>query len=127
MAAKCRNGSLTAAPVAGARGSYDSDDGHEGGQLGAAIARRGILDRGEHRQAAERAAADIEGHSEAAKFSEPARLIQTPRRNRSIDGGVVDPKGLGVPAPPSAPESAPPRRKCRGFISSAKRGRRRKA
>jgi hypothetical protein len=31
--------------------------------------RRGIPDRGEHRQAAERAAADIEGHSTAAKFS----------------------------------------------------------
>jgi hypothetical protein len=28
----------------------------------------------EHRQAAERAAADIEGHSEAAKFSQPGRL-----------------------------------------------------
>jgi hypothetical protein len=27
--------------------------------------------RGEHRQAAERAAADIEGHSEAAKFGQP--------------------------------------------------------
>ena len=30
--------------------------------------------RGEHCQAANRAAADIEGHSEAAKFSEPGRL-----------------------------------------------------
>jgi hypothetical protein len=27
-------GSLTAAPVAGARGSYDSDNGHEGGPMG---------------------------------------------------------------------------------------------
>jgi hypothetical protein len=35
----------------------------------AAITRRGILDRGEHCQAAKRAAADIEGHSEAAKLS----------------------------------------------------------
>jgi hypothetical protein len=30
----CRFGSSTAAPVAGARGSYDSDNGHEGGRLG---------------------------------------------------------------------------------------------
>jgi hypothetical protein len=41
--AKRRFGSLTAAPVAGARGSYDSDNGHEGGRLGAAIARRAFL------------------------------------------------------------------------------------
>jgi hypothetical protein len=33
-----------------------------------ADARRGVPYRGEHRQAAERAAADIEGHSTAAKF-----------------------------------------------------------
>jgi hypothetical protein len=39
-----------------------------------AVARRGIPDRGEHRQAAERAAADIEGHSEAAKFGLQGRL-----------------------------------------------------
>jgi hypothetical protein len=32
--AKRRCGSSTAAPVAGARGSYDSDNGHEGGRLG---------------------------------------------------------------------------------------------
>ena len=31
MIAKWRFGSLTAAPVAGARGSYDSDNRHEGG------------------------------------------------------------------------------------------------
>jgi hypothetical protein len=31
---KSRYGSSTAAPVAGARGSYDSDSGHEGGRLG---------------------------------------------------------------------------------------------
>jgi hypothetical protein len=36
--------------------------------------RRGILYRGEHRQAAKRAAADIEGHSTAAKFGQPGRL-----------------------------------------------------
>jgi hypothetical protein len=29
-----RYGSSTAAPVAGARGSYDSDNGHEGGRFG---------------------------------------------------------------------------------------------
>ena len=40
----------------------------------AAHARRGILDRSEHRQAAECAAADIEGHPEAAEYSEPGRL-----------------------------------------------------
>jgi hypothetical protein len=40
----------------------------------AADARRGIPDRGEHSQAAKRATADIEGHSEAAKFSQPGRL-----------------------------------------------------
>src|SRR5271154_5968397 len=37
-------------------------------------ARRGIPYPGEHRQAAKRAAADIEGHSTAAKFSQPERL-----------------------------------------------------
>ena len=37
----------------------------------AAHARRGFPDRGQHRQAAERAAADIEGHSAATKFGEP--------------------------------------------------------
>ena len=31
----------------------------------------GIPYRGEYRQAAKRAAADIEGHSEAAKFGQP--------------------------------------------------------
>jgi hypothetical protein len=30
--------------------------------------KRGVPDRGEHRQAAERAAADIKGHSEAAEL-----------------------------------------------------------
>jgi hypothetical protein len=35
-----------------------------------AFARLGVPDRGEHRQAAPRAAADIEGHSEVAKFSQ---------------------------------------------------------
>src|SRR5580693_7406144 len=34
MLAKCRYGSSTAAPVAGARGNYGSDNGHEGGRLG---------------------------------------------------------------------------------------------
>jgi hypothetical protein len=33
-AAKRSFGSITAAPVAGARGSYGSDNRHEGGQLG---------------------------------------------------------------------------------------------
>jgi hypothetical protein len=32
------------------------------------LSRRGVLDRGEHRQAAKRAAADIEGHSAAAEY-----------------------------------------------------------
>ena len=36
--------------------------------------RRSIPNRGEHCQAAKRAAADIEVHSEAAKFSQPGRL-----------------------------------------------------
>jgi hypothetical protein len=36
--------------------------------------RRGVSYRGKHCQAAERAAADIEGHSTAAKFSQPGRL-----------------------------------------------------
>jgi hypothetical protein len=34
----------------------------------------GIPCRGYHRQAAKRAAADIEGHSEAAKFGQSGRL-----------------------------------------------------
>jgi hypothetical protein len=34
-------------------------------------ARRGVPSRGEHCQAAERAAADIEGHPAAAEFSQP--------------------------------------------------------
>jgi len=40
-AAKRRFGSSTAAPVAGALGSYASDNGHEGGRLGR-LSRRGI-------------------------------------------------------------------------------------
>jgi hypothetical protein len=32
------------------------------------LSRRGVLDRGEHRQAGKRAAADIEGHSAAAEY-----------------------------------------------------------
>jgi hypothetical protein len=36
-------------------------------------ARRGIPDRSQHRQAAERAAADIEGHSTAAELGKPGR------------------------------------------------------
>jgi hypothetical protein len=61
---------MTAAPVAGARGSYDSDNGHEGGRLGRLL-RDEVPNRGEHCQAAKRAAADIEGHSDAAKFCQP--------------------------------------------------------
>jgi hypothetical protein len=34
----------------------------------------GIPYRGKHRQAAERAAADIEGHPETAEYGEPRRL-----------------------------------------------------
>jgi len=41
FAVKGRDGSSTAAPVAGARGSYGSDNGHEGGRLGR-LSRRGI-------------------------------------------------------------------------------------
>lgn len=37
-------------------------------------ARRGIPFRGERRQAAKRAPADIERHSAAAKFGQPGRL-----------------------------------------------------
>jgi hypothetical protein len=37
-------------------------------------ARRGVHHRGEHRQAAKRAAADIEGHSTAAKHGQPGGL-----------------------------------------------------
>jgi hypothetical protein len=40
----------------------------------AARARRGIPNRGQHRQAAKRAAADIEGHSTATEHSQPRRL-----------------------------------------------------
>jgi hypothetical protein len=40
----------------------------------AARARRGIPYRGEHRQAAKRAAADIERHSEDAELGQPERL-----------------------------------------------------
>jgi hypothetical protein len=40
----------------------------------AAHARRGVPYRGKHCQAAERAAADIEGHPAAAKFGQPGRL-----------------------------------------------------
>ena len=36
--------------------------------------RLGAPDRIEHRQTAERAAADIEGHSETAEFGQPGRL-----------------------------------------------------
>jgi hypothetical protein len=35
---------------------------------------RGVPDRGEHCQATKRAAANIEGHSEAAKHGQPGRL-----------------------------------------------------
>jgi hypothetical protein len=38
------------------------------------LARRGVPHRGEHRQAAERAATDIEGHSAAAELGQPRRL-----------------------------------------------------
>ena len=38
-------------------------------------ARRGVPYRGEHCQAAKRAAADIEGHSATAQFGQPRRLI----------------------------------------------------
>jgi hypothetical protein len=37
--------------------------------------RRGVPHRGEHRRAAKRAAADIEGHSAATELGEPRRLI----------------------------------------------------
>jgi hypothetical protein len=43
----------------------------------ATIARRGIPYRGEHREAAKRAAADIERHSAVAKYSEPGLLSTT--------------------------------------------------
>jgi len=45
-----------------------------GARRGVIIARRGIPNRGEHCQAAERPAVVIEGHSTAAKFSQPGRL-----------------------------------------------------
>jgi hypothetical protein len=76
MVAKCRYGSSTAATVAGARGSYDFDNGHEGGRLGWLLRDAAFL-CGEHCQTAKRAAADIEGHSTAAKFSQPGRLRAT--------------------------------------------------
>jgi len=44
--------------------------------------------RGEHCQAAKRAAADIEGHSEAAKFSQPGRLSDLCRRLIDVYVGV---------------------------------------
>ena len=43
-----------------------------------ATSRSTIPDRCEHRQDAKRAAADIEGHSEAAKFGKPGRLSAPP-------------------------------------------------
>jgi hypothetical protein len=67
---KYRSGSSTAAPVAGARVSYHSDNGTKAEDWSGCHSTRRTY-RGEHRQAAERAAADIEGHSEAAKFSQP--------------------------------------------------------
>jgi hypothetical protein len=58
-------------------------------QLGAAVARRGASDRGEHRQAAKRAAVDIERHSEAAKFGQPGRLSASLNvRASEIGGGL---------------------------------------
>ena len=47
---------------------------------------RGVPDRGEHRQATKRAAADIEGHSEAAKFSQPGRLSASVNVRRFAPG-----------------------------------------
>ncbi len=71
-----------------------------------ADARRGVPHRGEHRQAAKRAAADIEGHSAAAKFSQPRRLSAGIGRRsapialwcRTTEGGSPQPgsAGLGV-------------------------------
>ena len=43
-------------------------------KIGAAVARRGGPYRGEHCQAAKRAAADTEGHSAAAELGQPGRL-----------------------------------------------------
>jgi hypothetical protein len=42
--------------------------------------RRKAPRRGEHRPTAKRAAADIEGHSEAAKFGEPGGLTMSRKR-----------------------------------------------
>jgi hypothetical protein len=46
--------------------------------------RRGVPDRSKYRQAAELAAADIEGHSEAAEYGQPRRLNGMP-----VDGSEV--------------------------------------
>jgi hypothetical protein len=72
----------------------------------AAVARRGISYRGEHRQATERAATDIEGHTTTAKFNQPGRLSARIGRQsapialwyRTTEGGSPQPgsAGLGV-------------------------------
>jgi hypothetical protein len=56
----------------------------------------------------------------------PPNTLPEPQRRwlRCRCKGAASPR---APKPQGAPESAPPRRKCRGFASSLKRGRRRKA
>jgi hypothetical protein len=54
------------------------------GDREAAHAGRGVPDRGEHRQAAKRAATDIEGHSATAKFGQPRRLSAPPEQRRRM-------------------------------------------
>ena len=53
---------------------YFEDESQRRMSMKRLISRRGIPNRGEHRQAAKRAAADIEGHSATAKFGQPRRL-----------------------------------------------------
>jgi hypothetical protein len=59
-----------------------------------AHARRGVPNRGEYCQAAKRAAADIEGHSEGAKFSQPGRLSAN-RIGPAMHYFLLGPSGVG--------------------------------
>jgi hypothetical protein len=60
-------------PIAGARGSYGSDNGHEGGRLGRLLRDAAFL-IAVNIAICRGAAANIEGHSTAAKFDKPRRL-----------------------------------------------------
>jgi hypothetical protein len=65
-------------------------------------ARRGILDRAEHLQAAQRAAADIEGHSKAVKYGQPRRLSA-----RADGRQTLNPSKLSVDSAKSSERDVP--------------------